>query len=536
MSDINFDKFDNDVKIMAVGSLFRLIDGNQWKINIHCIPKKSSNWLTMSNAPVIISHSILNRTAEGGSTGWKSSFTITDTDTWQVKKLGDFPRVVKVNPEVTKQFCFVFRVTDNTTVYLPQFELARALFFHDGYLSRTALEPSCLAVEFDVSLDGAPEKAVINVMPSAGYTLKHFDEPSCRRMLSWILLDPHARKSYESIGQFQKQYGYDKGRYRMWNFQFEPPPMPFARFNIRGKFDAESNSLFVYEIEGIGNLKADLPDSVEIRHPDFEVKIANGAGQVLIGEGQQSPVRHDIHEVEANSDRQPHILRSKTIDIQFDKAFKTCKMASKKRLTQLVKMDNQADEGGSISDVSVEEGSIVGELPGADWNNVNDITDDLANYTNKFTCFLGMIDRLVSHHGCEVKSNELRKLPFVPGHTKHLLKPDDFPRCLAVVELIADGRHFHILEIETSDGDKPLSTQVLRLIEPESWKKNLETLEVELVTRSLCWPISFLHSLSGEGCQQGVSHPKTQCHNKGFLETASIHHWGERFYFKITER
>ena len=38
----------------------------------------------------------------------------------------------------------IFQVGDGTGVYLPQFELARALYFYGGYLSRTAMTPEVI--------------------------------------------------------------------------------------------------------------------------------------------------------------------------------------------------------------------------------------------------------------------------------------------------------------------------------------------------------------------------------------------------------
>lgn len=95
-----------------------------------------------------------------------------------------------------RQHCFCF-LANNIQIYLPQLELARVLFLHDGYLSRSALEPDYLRSEFSIEYPG-PNVAWVNVLPSSSYPLKSLDDYESRRLLSWILIDPDARASYES--------------------------------------------------------------------------------------------------------------------------------------------------------------------------------------------------------------------------------------------------------------------------------------------------------------------------------------------------
>lgn len=102
-----------------------------------------------------------------------------------------------------------------------------------------------------------------------------------RKLLSWLLIDQDVRASYQSLGQLQKQNGYDKKGYRYWHFQFKPPKLSGVKFEVRGHFDKQQNCMFVYEIIGISNLKADIPEVVEIYHPDFKENVhGQGAGGV----------------------------------------------------------------------------------------------------------------------------------------------------------------------------------------------------------------------------------------------------------------
>lgn len=248
-------------------------------------------------------------------------------------------------------------------------------------------------------------KAVINVMPSAGYSLKLFNDPACRKILSWILLDTDARSSYESIGKYQKLKGNEVGLYRHWNFQFDAPPLCGTMLSVRGKFDSKTNCLFVFEIDAIRNLKADIPESFEIFHPDFRESV-QGHGSGAYAGVKQNPEDFVVHDGgDTNINNQRIIIRSSSLDIEFDKAFKTSKVAIKKKQNSSAKIDEALSDGSSV-DVSTEESTVGQGFPAADWDNLHDITDDAHLYENKFTCFLKMIDLLAAKDGCTIKKNK----------------------------------------------------------------------------------------------------------------------------------
>jgi len=533
MQNFKFEGLDDDLTILSLGVLFRRINGQRWGMNVDFYPRQKKRSLTMSSAPVLVRRGVLNSTKNNGSPGWKSSFQIESTRHWVTKKIRDCPAVENVRNTEANQNCFVFKAQDGKTIYLPQFELARALFFHDSYFSRTALESDCLAAEFDVTVVKGAQKSIINVMPSSGYSLKLFNDPACRKFLSWILLDPDARISYESITKYQKLNGEEKGLYRHWNFQFDPPPLCKANLSVRGTFDRDSNCLFVFEIDAIRRLKADIPDNIEIYHPDFKESV-QGQGKGACAPIEQAPEDYAIHDSgDANMNNQRIIIRPPLLDIEFDKAFKTSKIAIKKSTSSSGQLD-AALPGGTSTDVSMEESLDGGGLAGADWDNLNDITDDAHLYENKFTCFLKMIDLIGAKDDCRIKSQQIRKLPKLRGYSKHLLSTDHNTRCLAVIEMVVLSKVIYILEVDTSDADKSLSTQIIKIKNPNNWDHDLEKLEKQLIMSSLCWPTKVLARLFGKGFFKGVPHPKADSNNKGLLSSASAVSWADRLYARIS--
>lgn len=522
MQTIQFAKIADDSIILSIGSFFRRQEGSHWGINLGFSPNQEKSALAVSNAPVLARKRVLNPTTEHKTAGYHRSFYIEDTQGWKIKKISNCPALRNVRKAESAQFCFQFVIDTDISVYLPQFELARALFFHNGYLSRTALESDCLRAEFDITIDDTLNEARISVLPSAGYPLKLYDNPGARRVLSWILLDPDARRSFESIGCYQKRFGTEYNGYRRWNFQFEPPSLPSAEFEVRGLFDPNSRSMFVYEITAIRNINVTMPEIVAIYHPRFR-EYVRGSGVGGYGSEVELP-EHQVHDdASASSDNEHVLLQAQVVEFEFSSPFKTIKVADKIQIGSSGRIDDDAP-----GNVSVEESSSAGDLPSAEWDILSDITDDTHLYESKFECFQQMLAILVSEYGCSIKSKKIRKLPKLPRCKMHLLTTDGSPRCIAVVELIADGKYFHILEVDNSDAAKSLSTLLLRLNSPGNWQHQLQALEWELLKSSLRWPSHLLRSLCSR--YNGVMHPKTEASDKGQLHPDAVAHWAERFY------
>ena len=530
MQDIRFDKVSDDTTILAIGSLFRRIDNSQWGVNLDLVPKAEAGSLRVSNIPVLARKRVLNPTQEHRPAGFRLSLTIDSTETWQRKRLGDYPVSSAIRAMDKRQHCFCFLAND-IQIYLPQLELARVLFLHDGYLSRSALEPDYLKSEFSIEHVSA-EVVRVNVLPSSSYPLKSLDDFESRRLLSWILIDPDARASYESIGRSQKLNGYEKGGYRQWEFEFTPPPLPSVSFEIRGRFDKEAKSMLVYKVASLRNIQADIPSEVEFFHPKLR-EYVRGEGDGAVRLVAERPPIHSVHDgADANADTTPVLLRAPSVVFEFSKAFNTRKVAEKKQEGANGKADDEVGSQAS-EDVSTEESVAGGILPSAEWTAESDETDDLHLYANKFDCFQSMLDELVAAHGCVIRSKQLRKLPKLYRCNRHLLL-DGNPRCLAVVEVESHNRIFHILEVDTSDGICSLSTLLLRLTSQQGWQEQLKLLEEELTQKSLHWPSKRLKALCGKDGYSGIPHPQTKSVDKGKLPEKSIEHWATRFHSWMT--
>ena len=330
MQNIKFNQLADDTRIQSIGDLFRKDDTSEWAINIGFYPKQEKSSLSISNASALVRKRMLNPTNDNAPAGLALTFSIENALNWKIKRLSEYPVPNVIKPIEEEQYCFNFEIDSGVSVYLPQFELARALFFHNAYLSRTALEPDSLKAEFDIIIDAQINAARINIAPSSGYPRQSLDDYQSRRLLSWILIDKEVRASFESIGWHQKMHGTNKNNYRRWNFQFTPPLLQSAKFNVRGWKDASSKTFFVYEISAVRNISVNIPDLIEIHHPKFaETTGVKGAGGGGIGSGIKID-EYEIQEGESANSDQPHsIIQAPVVEFEFARAFNTVKVAKK---------------------------------------------------------------------------------------------------------------------------------------------------------------------------------------------------------------
>lgn len=524
MKKFKLDYFGGNEVLTTLGSLFIKLDdrnNSEWKINTRFKPNKNKRkFLPFSNIPVLAKKRVYNSDGKYRVNAWTQAFNIINTEDWGVIDASKYPgREISIFESKLK--CFVFTIGNGTRVFLPQIELARFLFFHNKYLASEALNPSNISLDFDIQVDKENNRARINIIPGSDYTADLLKTSSDMSFLSWILLDTEAKRLYKSISRNQISHGIDEGGYRKWDFQFDTPSFADIEFDVRGEFDKDTNSLFVYEIEKIKNIPAEIPSEIEIYHPDFTINVDSNSENQTETESQDKKRKPIGDSEDIDLDLRTHKNNTGSSELVFSKPIITTKISNTVNRSTHKKASKKIDGPAT----SKPKG-------GNEWNNANDSTDHTRLYKKKFHLFAAMIDQLQSLNRSMVIENNPHPLPRIQSYSKYMLNSKDQLRYIADVTIKLDGKEVHILEIDMSDGDKHLSTKLIRVDDMRGWEENLKRIERDLIVNSLSWPTTkSFDDMFGAGMHDMMAHPTT-------IETGSLtqqvkNQWARNCYNKI---
>ena len=117
-----------------------------------------------------------------------------------------------------------------------------------------------------------------------------------------------------------------------------------------------------------------------------------------------------------------------------------------------------------------------------------------------------MIDLFCKENPVRNFSFQLHKLPNIQGHSKHI-KTDGNPRCVAEVIFKLNQQDIVILEVDTSDNKKALSTRVLSVKNLNQWDQTDRAKALELVvTQCLRWPKGIFKNICYKNST--LNHPR----------------------------
>ncbi|PHS42986.1 MAG: transcriptional antiterminator [Marinobacter sp.] len=524
--------FKDDTWLNGIGDFFCRMDGVRWGINLSIYPSKEhgKDAISLSNAPILIRKKIINPTKDYYRKNYEITFSVPSDHEWRIDTLENCPAIERRLHKEARQYCFVFHHPDGTRIYLPQFELARALFFHNGYLARSSVIHDVLNNEFAVEYDNVWERAIINVLDTCNCPAELFNDYGYRRVLAWLLMDEDARRSYDSIGNYQLRNGVDDGQYRRWTFRFEPPALEGASLELKGNFDPDSQTLLVYEVTSIRNIPANLPEHIEFYSPKFFTQVA-GKG-VAAGSAAERLPGYNVDDVaEGSRENKPVMIQENTTELAFNRVVQTSKISKKRKFTGKGREDD-GEQGEVFRDVSTEEQGPYGGLTSAEWSNLDDQTDDAYLYLNKFESYFKMLGLLKDKYGFKVSTYPLRKLPNIGKCKKHILETDQNPRCMSVSHVTAGLKGYYLLEVDTSDASKALSTKVILAKAIGDIEPHLFEIEKQLLKASLSWPKQHLDKLVGMENHTWIPHQKSD--KPGTITAEDIDKWAERVFMRLT--
>lgn len=523
-----------DMKIKKIGALFKKHNSTTWAINLSLENEDgliSSDYTNFSNAKLLRKNSHINPTQEYNN-GYHLRFKITSTQDWVSSTYNSDLAKGKF---LEHHFLFdAIRVdqfgqpmSETIKVRLPQFELARSLFFYTPYLARSAIIENSLSIDFDIISNRDHYR--INILPNSSYPISHFNDPGIRRILSWILLDPDIRQSFESISQFCTKYGYDVDQYRIWSFCFNPPQLNGVIFNTFGYYKAETSDFFVNEISGFKRISSSISKEVEFYSDKFIESKSGGKGDNSSGTKNNGNEPTIKDEEDGNSD-DVQIIDVEPTHFDFLKAIETRKTSKKSRHRNHGTKDQNLPSNNATSEVSTNEPVSEGSVPSAEFNGVKDETEDLHLYLDRFSAFQQMIDLFCKENSVKNFSFQLHKLPNIQGHSKHI-KTDGNPRCVAEASFQLNGQNIVILEVDTSDNKKPLSTRVLSIKDTNQWNHADRAKVLELVvTQCLRWPKGIFKHICYKNST--LNHPRMDSKNQK-ISDQELQKWAKRLQSNI---
>lgn len=527
---------NDDSLIISIGSFFRYHNKSDWYVNVGLKPTQTKKSFKISNANLIARRRTLNSTSEELKvSGYHHDIVLPNTNEWLIQQIKSCPLSgVGVGQDST-QWCFVFE-SQGCTYYLPQFELARVLFFHHSYVTRLAMIGQGLVEEFDIQPVNQADEVIINILPSCGLPKYLRSDYQYQRSLAWILLDPDARLSFESIFKHQQLESLDLDKYCTWDFRFDPPQLEGCRLSVHGHFDRSSRSFFVYEINALRNLPNHCPRKAFFFDPLWK---ENQSGKGNGGSAASSPVGTDIDldDVEdPGTDHGGQLIYVDPLILEYSNPFETCRigMTYKSASAGGQATDHDLHGSGSIT-ASTGEPIITGSIASADFGSIEDQSDDAHLYEDRFKAFDSMVDVLTQFDGCRHVAGKLRKLPMLKGFKKHL-KRDGSPRCLAYHLIQKDGVMYRLVEVDTSDDQPPLTTLLFnQQFTADEWLDALEHLEIRLIKESLKWPHSYLNTQYGANGYARIKHPDSSLDGGSAFDENAIRNWAQRVYTYMAE-
>ena len=522
--------FPNDSRIDSIGNLFRWHGKSDWFINVFFCADNTSdkNFTKFSNATMLAKKRSINPTqSTTQKKGFHLKFRIDSTKNWHNTLTDTIGKPIK--KPIYHHFSLIAKWIDNKDckvkqdihIQLPQFELARALFFHNAYLARSALDSGCIDREFDIQ--DKEKSFLVNILPSSSFPLNQFNNAGTRRILAWILIDKDVRESYKSIAKQMLLYGQNSEKYHHWSFSFEPPELKNVEFEATGYYDQKKSKFYVNEIISIQKLSSSICKPVEFFHEKFQ-QLAEGNQGNTSSSIKQTGTEPTINDTEDGTDNAAAII-IETPQTLFDFinpviTHRTTDKPGRKSASG----NNDIEESTNHTGVSTGEPNSNGTIPSGEFEGVEDQSDDTELYLDKFNGFKQMIDHFSTKQKI-IATFKLHKLPALVRCSKHI-KDDGNPRCIAEVRFIFQQKQFIILEVDTSDNLKPLSTQVLCLNTLDSWSKDFKDIQKLIIKHSLQWPSKrFISKIAINNWQ--LNHPRSDKRNQK-ISGDIIREWANR--------
>jgi hypothetical protein len=459
------------------------------------------------------------------SGGYRKALKLPPVAQWQEARLSSFQRLSKKlsgTKEVANQRCFLFQ-SDGLKVWLPKLELARKLFFHAGFLVRAAYQPNALDLMFNVKSWEFDSTYLIETLDANGAPVEFIRQPVYRSFLSWLLLNKDIRQSFNSIWQCLNQEQFIANGYCRWAFNFIPPTgLSDLDMDVHGVFNEEKNELLVWEINSIKVLPNTVLGETLFSHPKLKnhVRTPGSKGGSFGGQGGDNLLIDT--ELEPSTDTTKILLDLLSEGLQISHPIQT-KVKYAGEISSGNGKPNQGDDDSGTTQqvVGTKDDVEGGQGKAADFDALQESDNDTERFRDRFKVFIDLIKQLANEPDLELISLIVKPLPEVKRCHLHLMA-DGTERCYLLAKLMVGKQVRYVLEVDTSDGKRRISTKMFNVNSPMQEQELISNILVLLLKNSLRWPVTiFKNHMTGV---KSVKHPVKKDYVPG---------WYDRMIFAI---
>ena len=547
--------FENDIEICHIGAFLRKVstqkdDTNaKWFLAIRGFPRQAKRATSLSNLPMLARGRRINPTKKYAL---RPNFHLSIKSSQQFVPINlgryassIYPKSSYIESLESKQWGYRTEF-DGTELIFPQLEMARAFLLVNSYLSRACMSTTFIDLEFDTEYEPSTEHFSVHFTKASTFPPSVLESTGMRKMLSWILFNLDALNSFKSIYRnYVKDHTVENG-WEKWSFRFDLPNMSGWEMELRGRYlDTAKTQFYVEEIMKLTvaspmprlvSFSGNMLNEPEVIHgPGSEPSndsTGSGSGIVIY----DTPFIDDY--LEPNSDMSSVFYADEYAEVKFTKPFSTT-LNLQKRGSRSDGKNGKEEVGTETREHQVEEerpfstqeSHIFGTSRQAD---VGGRKEDENHNHAVLEAFEAMVNRLHVRHGWTLEDTEIFELKKVGRSRLHNMKGTKIPRQVKSVLLKksdASGSNFviRLLELDTSDGVKAISTKILQEPDFQTWQEQLETFKSELVKNSLSWPNDTLNLVCGsQNKNKSLVHQRQHDPSSGNLSSDEIDNWARR--------
>lgn len=338
---------------------------------------------------------------------------------------------------------------------------------------------------------------------------------SYRDLFSWLLLSEGVKQSFESIWRCLNQDRFSSGgRYTRWQFNFEPPAtISGASMEVLGPLDWDSKEILVWEIKTLQGLELNCFQPILFHHPALKLSVSGEGG----GTRNPSSSNDDIildDEEDTNEDNDRQLLDLPMEGLSFRGQRHTRAVYQGQRVSRFGQKLEGEELPGDGALLGLCDDVTGGEIPPTELQQLEGQQEEQQEeqeqqkvdvFPNRFELLKKIIKQIANKPDIDLLELEVKPLPQVLRRSYHQMD-DGSPRCYLKAHFrLKNGVDKYLLEVDTSDNKKRLSTRIVKMKSGVKTSLAISQILKDTVHGSLRWPMSI-----AEYCDSNepIHHPK----------------------------